>query len=138
MPVKLDTNGTDPGVLETILAEKLAEFVALDVKAVPERYDNATGSGGTWGLVQRALAAIIASGVDHEFRTTCYPIAIRPEDPVAIARLLQGGRRYVLQQFRPQMTLDPAAVSVRPHDAQTLRKAAEMCSAFLPTSVRGV
>lgn len=138
MPVKLDTNGTMPDVLETVLASGLATMVALDVKSTPERYERATATREIWPLVQRSIRAILDSGVDHEFRTTCYPLAVGPDDPPAIASHLAGGKRYVLQQFRPTRTLDPAAVSVRPHSAETLCRAAERCCSFLPTAVRGV
>lgn len=137
MPVKLDTNGTFPDVLYDLLKEGLVDFVALDVKATPQRYERATGVDGLWPRVERSISHILSSGVDHEFRTTCYPLAVGPDDPVAIAALLAGGRRYVLQQFRPTRTLDPAAVSVRPHSAETLCRAAERCSSHLPTIVRG-
>ncbi len=138
MPVKLDTNGTHPEVLVDLLTEGLVDFVALDVKATPERYERATGIREIWPLVECSLAAILASGVDHEFRTTCYPLAVGPDDLVTIAARLRGGQRYVLQQFRPSRTLDPAAVSVRPHASETLCRAAERCSVYLPTGVRGV
>lgn len=137
MPVKLDTNGTNPDALQALLAEGLVDYVALDVKATPERYVRATGVASVWGAVERSITTILASGADHEFRTTCYPLAVGPDDPARIAARLAGGRRYVLQQFRPARTLDPAAVSVRPHDPQTLCRAAERCSTFLPTTVRG-
>lgn len=137
LPVKLDTNGTAPEVLRAVLADGLVSYVALDVKATPDRYARAAGKD-VWPDVQASIQVILDSGIDHEFRTTCYPLAVGPDDPVTIARSLDGGQRYVLQQFRPQMTLDPAAISVRPHDGQTLCRAADRCSAFLPTSVRGV
>lgn len=137
MPVKLDTNGTRPDVLESLFDEGLVDFVALDVKATPDRYVRATGVADMWPAVDRSIALVLDSGVDHEFRTTCYPLAVGPDDPVRIAARLDGGRRYVLQQFRPQRTYDPAALSVRPHSSETLCRAAERCSSFLPTVVRG-
>lgn len=137
MPVKLDTNGTSPEALEPLLAESLVDFIAMDVKALPERYERVVGRADVWPMVERSIQTVIASGVDHEFRTTCYPIAVGPQDLHKIAALLVGGRRYVLQQFRPQRTLDPAAVSVRPHEPSTLCRAAERCSTYLPTIVRG-
>ena len=114
MPVKLDTNGTRPDVLSSLVADGLVDFVALDVKAEPERYERASGVSDVWPAVERSIALILGSGVDHEFRTTCYPPAVGPDDLVHIAARLAGGKRYVLQQFRPLRTLDPAAVSVRP------------------------
>jgi len=137
MPVKLDTNGTRPGTLRSLLEAGLVDFVALDIKASPARYERATGVGGVWPAVDEAISAVLGSGVDHEFRTTCYPVAIAPTDLVHIAARLAGAKRYVLQQFRPQRTLDPAAVSVRPYSADTLSSTAARCSTFVPTVVRG-
>jgi len=137
MPVKLDTNGSAPEALGEVLAEGLVDFVALDVKATPERYVRATGTPSTWGAVDESITLVLESGVDHEFRTTCYPPAVGPDDLVHIAARLAGGKRYVLQQFRPVRTLDPAAASVRPHSAETLSNAALRCSMFVPTVVRG-
>lgn len=138
IPVKLDTNGTAPSKLEAILAEGLVDFVALDVKSMPERYDRVTGVAGTWSLVERSIRTIIASGVDHEFRTTCYPSAVDTADLPVIASLLVGGRRFAIQQFRPQRTLDPGAATVRPHAPESLRRAALCCTVHVPTIVRGV
>jgi pyruvate formate lyase activating enzyme len=137
VPVKLDTNGTRPDVLRTLIARGLVDFVALDVKACPERYASATGCRDVWEKVDRTIHTILQSGIAHEFRTTCYPLAVAPEDLQRIAKRLRGGARYVLQQFRPVKTLDPAAASVRPYESQTLRNAADACSRYLPTTVRG-
>jgi len=137
MPIKLDTNGTAPEVLDSAITQNLVDFVALDVKAAPERYGRATGVDGAWESVSASIALVLRSGVDHEFRTTCYPPAVGPNDLAHIAALLAGGRRYVLQQYRPLRTLDPAATSVRPHQPDTLRSAALRCSTFIPTVVRG-
>lgn len=137
MPVKLDTNGTYPEALVDLIEEELVDFIALDVKATPDRYERATGIRELWPLVERSVAAILESDLDHEFRTTCYPLAVGPDDPVEIASHLAGGKRYVLQQFRPSRTFDPAAISVRPHAPETLCRTAERCSSYLPTGIRG-
>jgi pyruvate formate lyase activating enzyme len=138
LPVRLDTNGSSPDVLETLIAEDLVSFVALDVKSTPDRYDSATSCRSIWPRVQESIALLIRSGVDHEFRTTCYPSALRTADLPGIARQLEGGNRFVIQQFRPQRTLDPAAAGVRPYEADALRRAALCCAMHLPTVVRGV
>lgn len=137
MPVKLDTNGSRPDVLERVLEERLVDYVAMDIKAAPDKYERAVGVREVWPLVERSVDLLRGANVDHEFRTTCYPLAVSPSDPQKIAARLVGGRRYVLQQFRPARTLDPAAVSVKPHSSETLCIAAERCSTYLPTTVRG-
>lgn len=137
VPVKLDTNGTRPDVLRHVLAEQLADFVALDVKAVPTGYESFSRRGSA-SSVAECIEMVIRSGVEHEFRTTTYPGVVRLDDMPRIARSLRGGRLYALQQFRPGRTLDPHASEVRPYQESDLRVAATACSAFLPTIVRGL
>ena len=64
-------------------------------------------------------------------------LLVRPEDLPRIARLVRGGDRYVLQQFRRGHTLDPAAGEVRPYDPEQLAMSAAVCSTYLPTITRG-
>ena len=138
LPVKLDTNGTSPDVLASIIADGLVAFVSLDVKTTPDRYDRLTRSTDVWQRVERTVALLNESGVDHEFRTTCYPFAVSAADLPAIAAHLVGGRRYALQQFVARRTLDPAAATVTPIRYDELCLAAMRCSVHLPTIVRGV
>ena len=41
--VKLDTNGSNPDVVEHCIREKLVDFIAMDVKAPWDKYDKLTG-----------------------------------------------------------------------------------------------
>lgn len=137
LPVKLDTNGSSPETLASLLSDGLIDFVSLDVKTTPQRYDRVAGSPHAWERVERSIAAVLESGVDHEFRTTCYPFALPAAEIPAVAARLVGGRRFVLQQFEPRRTLDPAAATVRPLNLEELRRVALLCSVYLPTLVRG-
>lgn len=137
LPVKLDTNGSSPQALASLLRDKLVGFVSLDVKTTPQRYDRIAGSARAWERIERSIAIVLASGVDHEFRTTCYPFAVPAAEIPSIAARLVGGRRFVLQQFEPRRTLDPAATTVVPFSLEELRRVALRCSVYLPTVVRG-
>lgn len=137
VPAKLDTNGSRPDVLALILEERLAEMVALDVKTVPERYEALTSAAGSAEAVRSSIDLLIASGIPHEFRTTAWPGALTLDDLPRIASMLQGGERYVIQQFRAERTLDPSAGAVLPFRIDALREAAQACSTFIPTTVRG-
>jgi pyruvate formate lyase activating enzyme len=137
LPVKLDTNGNSPRLLAGLLADGLVQFVSLDVKTTPDRYDRLTGDRDVWARVERSIRSVMNSGADHEFRTTCYPFALPSEDLPSIAAKLKGGKRYVLQQFVARRTLDPAAAAVTPYTADELRHVAVRCSVHLPTVVRG-
>lgn len=75
LKVKLDTNGTNPAMVERLIEEKLVDYIAMDIKApiTPEAYRNVVGSILTPLMlekVKRTIAIILSSGIDHEFRTT--------------------------------------------------------------------
>lgn len=135
--VKLDSNGMSPDTLAAILESGLVDFVALDVKTLPSRYSS-LGATGDGAALTRSISAVIRSGVDHEFRTTVYPPLIQPEELPHVAALLDGGSLYVLQQYRPDRTLEAAAAEVTPATPLELLAAREQCSRYLPTITRGV
>jgi pyruvate formate lyase activating enzyme len=137
MPVKLDTNGTHPEVLRHLLSEGLVSYVAMDVKATWAGYGRATGRADVADAAAESVRLLIASRIDHEFRTTVYPDAVTLDELPAIASTLAGGRLFALQQYRPTETLDPRARLVAPYDRGQLKHAAALCNAWLPTIVRG-
>lgn len=136
VPVKLDTNGTAPDVLEHLVSEGLAACVALDVKTFPDRYD-LLGPASAGEAVTRCVDILRASATPHEVRVTVYPPVIDAPDLPALAETLTGCDALFLQRFRPGHTLDPAASSIRPVDPDDLRHAARLCSRYLPTATRG-
>lgn len=138
IPVKLDTNGSHPELLGRLIDERLVDSVAVDIKATPERYAQATGRQDASDRVTQTIATLRDSGTEHEFRTTVYPGVVELDELPRIASILEGCDRYALQQFRSDRTLDPAAASVTPYHADDLESARALCSQHLPTVLRGV
>lgn len=97
--VKLDTNGTSPEVLRTVLESKLANYVAMDIKAPASRYNDLTGRGDVVRNVGESIRILLAGRVDYEFRTTFAP-PLEMHDMIAIARSIAGARRYFIQHYR--------------------------------------
>jgi len=106
--VKLDTNGSRPGVLRALLKESLVDYVAMDVKAPFERYGDLAGVAVEAGRLRESVAVIAGSGVEHEFRTTVVLPLLDAEDLAAVQRQLPSGSRHRLQPFRPETAMDPA------------------------------
>jgi pyruvate formate lyase activating enzyme len=105
--VKLDTNGSNPQMLASLLEAKLVDFVAMDIKAPLEKYKKVVGSGINLEDIQRSVD-LVRQAPDYEFRTTVLPALHTRRDILSIGRWLQGSKKYYLQQFKPNKTLNSA------------------------------
>lgn len=112
--VKLDTNGSFPERLEGLLTAGLLDWVAMDVKAPLERYREVTRSNVDVESIVRSADILRNSGARHTFRTTVVPGLVGREDVVKIGEWLNGAADYLIQQFVPQTTIDPAFLEVKP------------------------
>ena len=137
--VKLDTNGLAPKVLERVIAEGLVDYVALDLKTAPRRYGELHTAPVDVAALSRSAALVAQSGVDYEYRTTCVPGFVEEADIREIGELIQGARRWMLQQFVPQHALDESLHGVEPHPEETIRAFAELAGGYVDeVGVRGL
>jgi pyruvate formate lyase activating enzyme len=104
--VKLDTNGSSLAKLQE--AAPFLDYIAMDIKAMPEKYDMLTGCRNSWEKCRPTIAWIMESGIPYEFRTTVLPAWHTFEDLWAIRKILGEDANWVLQQFRqpPEGVLD--------------------------------
>lgn len=105
--IKLDSNGTDIEMLRQLLKENMLDYIAMDIKTVPEKYQIVTNRPVDPQIIRDSIKLIQDSGVDHEFRTTIVKSLISPEDIDEIGKIVAGSPRYALQKFRPSRTLNP-------------------------------
>jgi pyruvate formate lyase activating enzyme len=106
--VKLDTNGSCPGVLSKLLERSLVDYVAMDIKTGPDRYPDIMTSAVGMDAVFQSIRRIMASAPDYEFRTTCVRPFIDTFVMEQIAGEIKGARRYVLQKcVRDVPMMDP-------------------------------
>ncbi|MBQ3049250.1 MAG: anaerobic ribonucleoside-triphosphate reductase activating protein [Oscillospiraceae bacterium] len=69
--VKLDTNGSVPNALRRILEERLADYVAMDIKNAPVHYGCTVGLDGfDVGAIEESIRLLTQDVVSYEFRTT--------------------------------------------------------------------
>ncbi len=97
--VKLDTNGSNPEMLRRILDEKLADYIAMDVKSSFDRYHEACGVQIDMERISKSIAMIKNSNVEHEFRTTMVPRFFSKDDFEKVCKSLKGAHRFYIQQF---------------------------------------
>ena len=106
-PVKLDTNGSHPRVLQGLIREGLVDYVAMDLKTDPVLYRAYIKPDCQPDPIVASVALIMESGIDYEFRTTCVKPIVTPRTIENILELIKGARRYALQRFRNSGVLHP-------------------------------
>ena len=132
LEVKLDTNGSRPGVLADLFDDDLIDHVAMDVKApLDDRYAQIAGTDINLDDIRDSIDMLIAGDVGYEFRTTVCPTQLTPDAVVDIARAVRGAAQYFLQRFRPLQTLDPALQSVQPYNPDQMCDIAARCAKYV-------
>ena len=135
---KLDTNGYHPEMLEQILTEGIADYVAMDIKNSPEKYA-ATCGLDTLSLdpVYRSVALLINGSTDYEFRTTVVKELHESGDFEEIGKMIKGAKRYFLQAFTDRDSVPFRNLSAP--SANDMHQYAEIVRKYVPdTFLRGV
>lgn len=100
LAVKLDTNGTNPNMLSSLMEEGLIDYVAMDIKSSPDTYGTVCGvSDISLDNIYASVGILLSSNISYEFRTTVvaeYHTASVMHD---IGRMLKGADKYYLQSF---------------------------------------
>lgn len=137
--VKLDTNGTFPARLRSIVEAGLADRVAMDIKAAPENYARVTGVPGLdLAPVRESVDYLMHCGVDYEFRTTAVKGLHVPEDFEGIGRWIAGAKEYYIQCFKDSGDLI-AAQGLADFSEEEMRSLADIVRPFVPAvQLRGI
>lgn len=133
--VKLDTNGTNPTMLQQLINSGSLDYVAMDIKAPLDyrKYTRACGKLTTEEFfnVRSSIRMLMEASIQVEFRTTVVPLLHPPEDIEEIARYIQGASLYSLQQFNPSVTLDTDYGAVVPYTRQEMQELADRYSPYV-------
>jgi pyruvate formate lyase activating enzyme len=96
--IRVETNGTRPDDLESLIRRELVDFVALDLKSpLDDRYHDIAGVPVDLGAIFDSIEILLSGRVEHEFRTAVYDDRLSEEDVLAIARTIRGADRFVLR-----------------------------------------
>jgi pyruvate formate lyase activating enzyme len=77
--VKIDTNGSQPQVLKELIQKELIDYVALDFKAMPEKFETITQSN-FFIPFEKSLHLLLESKITFEVRTTVHSDLLKKED----------------------------------------------------------
>lgn len=104
--VKLDTNGTNPTLLDALLNKKLVDYVAMDIKAPLEKYDVYFKEIISINKIKQSIKVVLNASIDYEFRTTILKELLSLEEVLQIGKIIAGAERYYLQKFVYSNILD--------------------------------
>ncbi len=104
--IKLDTNGSNPELLEKLIKNNLIDYIAMDIKAPIDKYDKVTGIKVNIDKIKKSIETIKNSEIDYEFRTTIIPDVHSKQDIIQIAKEISPAKRYFIQNFKPGKNID--------------------------------
>lgn len=98
--VKLDTNGSFPKRLQSLIEENLLDYIAMDIKNSFEKYHLTAGCDNlNLSLIEQSIDLIMHSNIPYEFRTTVCNELHTIDDIIAICNRIKGAKKYFLQNF---------------------------------------
>ena len=98
--VKIDTNGSYPEVLQSLIDENLVDYVAMDIKNSLHKYNLTTNSNVDISKIKKSVDILLAGKIDYEFRTTIVKEYHDIEDFRLIGEMIKGAKNYFLQSFQ--------------------------------------
>lgn len=104
--VKLDSNGTNPEMLKSLVSDGLVDYVAMDIKNSPDHYSQTAGvTQPPLETLSESIRFLLEGDLDYEFRTTVVQEFHSLQDFTAIGQWLKNispdrkAKKYFLQQF---------------------------------------
>lgn len=99
--IKIDTNGSFPKRLKSIVQEGLVDYVAVDIKNSPEDYAKTIGiENYDVSPIDETIHYLLENEVDYEFRTTVIKEYHNNMSMKKLAEWIKGAKKYYIQNFR--------------------------------------
>jgi len=131
--VKLDTNGSQPQVIKNLLAEKLLDFIAMDIKAPLEKYKEIVKTQVNPDSIKESIRLILKSKIPHEFRTTVVESQLEENDILQIGKLIPGANHYALQKFVPAKVLEKKFLKEKSYPDEIFQKIKKNLEHHIPS-----
>ncbi len=136
--IKLDTNGSNPGMIKKLIDDNLLDYIAMDIKSSFGKYDKAAGINVNLQDIKESIGIIKNSGLDYEFRMTVVPSLHEKEDVIQVAEEIGPAKKFFLQSFLPEKNIDPDFEKIKPYSQDFLLAIKEEISGFFGVcQVRG-
>lgn len=136
--IKLDTNGTNPGLIKDLLKKQLVDMIAMDIKNSKESYAKTCGIPSiSLDTINESVEILKEGTLPYEFRTTIVRELHSKEDVRSIATWLAGPSAYYLQAFVDSGDLIGSGLSS--YSKEELSELLDIVKPYLPNaSLRGI
>ena len=136
--VKLDTNGTNPAMLQELTDRELIDYVAMDIKAAPKDYARVCNvSNPGLSFVEESIARLLAGKIPYEFRTTIVQEYHDEAGMREIGEWIRGADAYFLQSFKDSDFVPDH--DLHPCDKETLLRFQEILTPYVQSvTLRGI
>jgi pyruvate formate lyase activating enzyme len=121
--IKLDTNGTNPAMVKQLVADKMVELVAMDIKAPLDQLSYRRSAGKVVDLekVLETMEFLKSGACCHEFRSTIWPAWHGVKELAEMAGQLEGCQAWTLQALNPETAWNPEALGMgKPYTAEQI------------------
>lgn len=129
--IKLDTNGTNPNLLEALISQQLIDYVAMDIKAPLKKLPSIIQCQNSIDSITKSISLLMQNKVKFEFRTTVTP-DLNLYDIFKIVNSIKGAN-YFLQPYRKP---DHLLSAPEPLSLEILQKMLNLCNQITPTTLR--
>jgi len=119
--VKLDTNGSRPGVITRLISDGTLDFIALDIKAPLEKYKEVTRTDVDIDAIRESIRIVMNSNIPFRFRTTVAQPFLNLDDLEDIHSLISPHPLH-LQQCRLGKVLDDKSLSENQYTAEQIHE----------------
>jgi len=131
--VKIDTNGSNPEILQRLLGGGCVDYIAMDIKAPKQKYKEIINSKDE-NILEKLDKSIeiVKKFPVYEFRTTVLSFFNKSDFEEIGKWISKSGavRLYTLQQFVPKKTLDPKYEKMIPKTKQEIKEIAELMKKY--------
>jgi pyruvate formate lyase activating enzyme len=107
----------------------------MDIKAPKEKYLDIVKVSGVLKnniikKIEKSVDILKQSKIDYEFRTTVVPGLLGKNDILKIADWIKPAKRYYLQGFKGEKTINSEFESLRPYSGEYLLEIQQAISPF--------
>lgn len=136
--VKLDTNGSNPSMMKSLVEQGLVDYVAMDIKNSKEHYGLSSGIQNiVLKPIEESVSYLLSGRVEYEFRTTVVKEHHTEADMLLIGNWIKDADVYYLQSYEDSGDILTRGLSAPPKE--TLLHYAELLTPYVKSvALRGI